>query len=184
MGFFSRWRRTDDEREATAPPESAPEPDAPVSDDRARLVRALATLATQGFVTRMAFGRDLRDAIDRVEGERAPDETAPDGRREWAWVLFHEQDAEALAVAGDDAPLHLTTGAFRAAPDVDDDLVAAAAGSDAMRAALDERSRQSATHRVVEALTEQGFDPVWDGLVDSPVVIRVRGWREMPSATT
>ncbi|MCE0457366.1 DUF6891 domain-containing protein [Curtobacterium flaccumfaciens] len=141
-----------------------------------RLQFAFAELARDGFVTGMNLGVDQSDGFLEARDRRTPDETAPDGHREWAYVYFHEQDTDGLALHR--CVLRLAYGSFRPAPDIDPDLVAKSMLSTRGEAAVNERSQLTAGERVASVLTDRGFDIDWDGTPSKRIGVVIDQWRK------
>ncbi len=153
----------------------------PGSGQYDRLREAFDILRQQGFVAAMATGVDQADGIAACEDARTSDGTAEDGSREWAYVFFHEQDAERLAETP--TTLHLSYGAFRHAPDLEPDHVALAEQSLDGRSALRQHSRVSAAVAVVAALADHGLDATWSGDPSERIAVRVDRWQKpLPAA--
>jgi len=148
----------------------------PGSGQYERLRDAFATLREQGFVTGMAVGVDQADGVAECADARTPDPTAPDRHREWAYVFFHQQDAERLAEPT--ALLYLAYGAFRPSPDLEPDHVALAEQSADGRAVLGRHSRVSAASAVVAALVDHGLDAEWDGQTTQRITVRIDRWQK------
>lgn len=129
-----------------------------------------------GFAVGSAAGVDQSDGFRIVRDGRTPDPESPDGFREWAYVFFHEQDAEGLTAPG--AVLRLAFGAFRPSPDLGPDAVARAALSERGRTALAERSRAVAGDTVVSVLVEHGLEAVWTGDGSARIRMSIDRWRK------
>lgn len=146
------------------------------SSQHDRLQLAFRRLAALGFVTGMDLGVDQGDGFLEARDRRTPDEGAPGGFREWAYVYFHTQDAEGLCL--DRHVLRLAFGSFRPAPDIDPDLVAKAMLSSRGEAAITERSQLSAGQQVADVLTDSGFDVDWDGTAGRRIGVVIDRWRK------
>lgn len=148
--------------------------------DYDRLARAFAALrADNGILGCMNFGVDVADATDSIDAERTP---APlvDGHyrwdawyrwNEWAYVYFHQQDADRLADLP--ATLYLGYSAFRADPSLDAGWLA-----NATEAQIHRMTDAAVGRAVVAALRAQGLDPHWDGIPTHRIEIVITSWRK------
>ena len=106
--------------------------------DFGRLSAAFAELGVAGVLGRMSYACCAACAVDRIGGKRTPD--GDGGYCEWAYVYFHEEDAERLV--GAESELRLGFGSF----------AESYGSSDSMAGVV-----------VVDALVRNGFDVTWSG---------------------
>jgi hypothetical protein len=101
--------------------------------------------------------------------------------REWAYTFFHQQDADSLA--DEPATLFLTYSSWRAAPDTDPLLLAAAkAGDVAARAQVAAQTNTQVGQVIAAALRDQGLTVDWDGDPRQRIAVTIEHWRKpLPS---
>ncbi|MGC5256354.1 DUF6891 domain-containing protein [Gordonia sp. DT218] len=147
--------------------------------DYARLRAAFDDLDSEGVLARMNFSCCSRCATQEIDGERTPDPDRDDWYkfREWAYVFFHEQDAERLA--DDDAVLYLGYSAFRPHPTLPESLLDAmsAGDADAEHVAY-ERTETLLAEQIVGTLRRHGLDVAWSGSRHDRIGVNVKEWRK------
>ncbi|AZG48510.1 DUF6891 domain-containing protein [Gordonia insulae] len=147
--------------------------------DYARLRAAFDELDADGVLARMNFSCCTRCATQAIDGERTPEPDRDDWYkfREWAYVYFHEQDAERLA--DEDAVLYLGYSAFRPHPTLPDSLLDAMSEGDvdAEHTAY-ERTETLLAEQIVGVLNRHGLDVAWSGSRHDRIGIRIVRWRK------
>ncbi|GAA3696541.1 DUF6891 domain-containing protein [Gordonia hankookensis] len=147
--------------------------------DYARLRAAFDDLDADGVLARMNFSCCSRCATQEIDSERTPDPDRDDWYkfREWAYVFFHEQDAERLA--DDDAVLYLGYSAFRPHPTLPESLLdAMSAGDTDAEDVAYERTETLLGEQIVETLRRHGLDVAWSGSRHDRIGINVTQWRK------
>lgn len=147
--------------------------------DHERLRAAFEDLEGQGLVCRMSFTCCQTCGTAEIDDERSLRESAAEGEypyAEWAYVFFHEQDAERLA---DEQPsLWLSYSAWHAAPGLDPELVERArAGDSGARQEMVRQTDAAVGRKVHEALVGAGLEVDWDGDPARRISVRLRDWR-------
>ncbi|MYR08893.1 hypothetical protein GTV32_22405 [Gordonia sp. SID5947] len=147
--------------------------------DYARLRAAFDDLDAAGVLARMNFSCCGRCATQQIDRERTPDPDGDDwyGFREWAYVFFHEQDAERLA--DDEAVLYLGYSAFRPHPTLPAALLdAMSAGDSEAEHAAYERTETLLVQQIVETLRRRGLEVVWSGSRHERIAVNITAWRK------
>jgi hypothetical protein len=147
--------------------------------DYDRLLRAYADLDRQGILGRMNFACCRNCATAEIDFERTLHPDPPDWYRyrEWGYVYFHQQDAEALAE--ENGQLLFGFSSFRALPDTPQALLdAAAAGDAAAEAEIDDRRNNEVGRRVVEAFERRGLNVRWGGHHSARIGVTIDRWRK------
>ncbi|MFW0784144.1 hypothetical protein AAFP35_06445 [Gordonia sp. CPCC 206044] len=147
--------------------------------DYGRLADAFAELDAAGILARMNFSCCSRCATQEIDAQRTPDPDRDDWYlfREWAYVFFHEQDAERLA--DDDPMLYLGYSAFRPHPSLPEELLDAMSDGDvqAERTAY-ERTETLVGEQIVATLQRHGLDVRWSQARRDRIVVHVPQWRK------
>lgn len=147
--------------------------------DYDRLTLAFADLEQQGVLGRMNFACCKTCATDEIDDERTEHPNPPDWYRyrEWAYVYFHQQDANRLA---DDNPeLWFGYSAFRAHPDTPEALLAAArAGDQAAERQIFHDTESEVGRQVVDAFRHRGLNTDWHGDPTSRILVPIPDWRK------
>lgn len=134
--------------------------------DFGRLSAAFAELEAAGILARMNFTCCSRCATTEIDGERTPLIAESDGYpyREWAYVYFHEQDAERLAEPL--AELFLGFGTFGSPPHAGDRR-------------LDSTDAETVVgQQIVDALRRFGLTVRWTGHRTERIVVTIDEWRK------
>lgn len=147
--------------------------------DYGRLRGAFDELSADGVLALMNFSCCTRCATQAVDDERTPDPDREGWYKflEWAYVFFHEQDAERLA--DDDPVLYLGYSGFRPHPTLPDSLLdAMSAGDlDAEHCAY-ERTETLLAQQIVDTLQRHGLDVTWSGSRLDRIAVRITSWRK------
>lgn len=147
--------------------------------DYGPLCAAFAELEAAGILARMSFACCTPCATEEIDNERTPDPGRGDWYkyREWAYVFFHEQDAERLA--DDDPILYLGYSAFRPHPSLPESLVEAMSnGDDAAERDVYERTETLVAEQIVETLRRHQLDVRWSGSRRDRIEVVIRSWRK------
>ncbi|MFW0792344.1 hypothetical protein AAFP30_00890 [Gordonia sp. CPCC 205515] len=149
------------------------------SGDYGRLQAAFDELDAAGVLSRMNFACCATCATHDIDDERTPNPATDDwyGYREWAYVYFHEQDAEGLA---DDEPmLYLGYSAFRPHPNLPVTLLDAMSDGDiAAEREVHERTETLVATQIVDVLRRHGLDVTWSGSRRDRIAVRITAWRK------
>ncbi|MCA0295351.1 MAG: hypothetical protein LCH96_08615 [Actinobacteria bacterium] len=147
------------------------------TSDYDRLRAAFDDLQADGVVARMNFACCNTCGTDEIDAERTPVDADGYGFRESQYTFFHQQDADRLAESP--TRLFLTYSAWRAASDLDPELLAAARAGDAdARAQVIARTDAQAGERVAAALRNRGLRVEWDGDPQQRLEIVIDDWRK------
>lgn len=151
----------------------------PDTGDFGRLERLFAQLESDGVLCRMCFMCCNNCAFDAIDEERTPSDNANDPYpyREWAFVYFHEQDAERLGEP--DPVLFLAYSAWTYHSQLPKDLIAAASrGDEAARREAVAQSEVLLGQQIVAAATDCGLTAEWSGSRRERIAIKIRDWRK------
>lgn len=147
--------------------------------DYGRLGAAFDDLDADGVLARMNFACCTTCATHDIDDERTPDPDTADWYRyrEWAYVYFHEQDAERLA---DDNPvLYLGYSAFRPHPALPVSLLDAMSdGDQTAEREVYERTETMVAEQIVSALRRHGLEVTWSGSRHDRIAVRIGAWRK------
>ncbi|MGV9711816.1 DUF6891 domain-containing protein [Gordonia sp. NPDC003424] len=147
--------------------------------DYGRLRAAFDELDAAGVLARMNFACCATCANQEIDDERTDDPDPADWYpyREWAYVYFHEQDAERLA--DDDPVLWLGFSAFRPHPRLPVSLLdAMSEGDQAAEREVYDRTETLVGTQVVEVLRRHGLDVDWSGSRHERIAVAIHSWQK------
>ncbi len=147
--------------------------------DFGRLERLFAQLESEGILGRMSFMCCNNCAFSAIDEERTPTENANDPYpyREWAYVYFHDQDAERLGEP--DPVLFLAYSAWTPHSQLPKDLIdAASRGDEAARREAVAQSEVLLGQQIVAAATNCGLTAQWSGSRHERIALQIRDWRK------
>ncbi len=129
--------------------------------DYGKLSAAFAELTAAGILSRMNFTCCATCATTDIYEERTPkpDDSDSYGYREWAYVYFHQQDADRLAEPN--AQLYLGFGAFRPHQQLTEYDTDTLVGQ-----------------QIVDVLRRHGLEVTWSGDCGERILVEVGQWRK------